>query len=243
MRGITGGRAFEFNSDWQNDASNQIAKQVKDVWNGNGGPHQLSWKKAAVLTTMFWSASSFVQRFSGLVFGMHSGRSYPLTVAWSVLSTTCSLLAAQHGTNVLLPHLPNLDTNQYHNSLWHKATSWSFPASASSERRETIYQTVIGFISYGLLERRNFRTAIPSSVIATGVYAHTPLHWRWSRMREVVVASSDVATTAERARIQALGRLHGCHHCGSRQLFSFSSSRGLLPSRSRFIADHMPPTG
>ena len=204
-----------------------------------GAANLMNWKKAAVLTTLFWSASTVAQRISGLLVGMHSGRPYPLTVAWGVLSTACSLLAAQQGTMELLHRLPDFTTMDSirgwspggGSSSWRKRFSGSESPQMMS-RQEAIFQTMLGCMSYGLLERRNFRTTIPSSVIATGVYAHTPLHWRWSRMKDIVIASSDVATGAERARMQVLGKLHGCHHCGSRQLFS----------RSRFIADHMPPT-
>ena len=205
---------------------------------GGSAANLLNWKKAAVLTTLFWSASTVAQRISGLLVGMHSGRPYPLTVAWGVMSTACSLLAAQQGTMVLLPRLHDLATMDSirgwspdgGSSSWRKRISGSELPQMS--RQEAIFQTMLGCLSYGLLERRNFRTTIPSSVITTGVYAHTPLHWRWSRMRDIVIASSEVATGAERARMQVLGKLHGCHHCGSRQLLS----------RSRFIADHMPPT-
>jgi len=191
-----------------------------------------SLKKALALSTLFWGSSAILQRASGLL-GMHAGRPFPLTVAWGFFSTTCSLMIAQYGARYSPEMLPDgaWDTSSSNNlpDLWRQLTT----STKDKNRQEALYQSILGAISYVTLERRGFRTAIPSSVITTGVYAHTPLHWRWSRLRkDIVVASSEVATAAERGRIQKLGRLHGCHQCGSRQL------AGMRP----FIADHMPPT-
>jgi len=189
-------------------------------------------KKAFALSTLFWGSSTFLQGASGLL-GMHAGRPFPLTVAWGFFSTTCSLMIAQYGARYGSEMLPDgaWATTSSNNlpDWWRQLTT----STRDKNRQEALYQSILGAISYATLERRGFRTALPSSVITTGVYAHTPLHWRWSQMRkDIIVASSEVATAAERNRIQKLGRLHGCHHCGSRQLVSMKS----------FIADHMPPT-
>lgn len=231
--------------------------------NLGGNNNSLSWKKAGLLTTLFWSSSTLLQRFSGLLLGIHAGRSYPLTVMWGIISTTCSLSFSQRATTVLIPYIPDLPdfipgseffTPKNKHGLWGPRstpplpdlpTLWRrFVTCDDASRQETILQTMAGLGCYVALERRAFRTAIPSSVITTGVFAHTPLHWRWSKMKDVVVASSAVATSGERNRIQRLGILHGCHHCGSRQLSIGSLFRmglGFAPF-SRFIADHMPPT-
>ena len=47
-----------------------------------------------------------------------------------------------------------------------------------------------------------------------------------------VPSTSAVATAGERNSVNRKGKIFGCHHCGSRQIFS----------KQRFIADHMPPT-
>jgi len=98
-------------------------------------------------------------------------------------------------------------------------------------------QLFLGLSLYALFERRSFRTALPSTLISTGSYAHTPVHWH-RKLPSVLLATSEVASSAQRRIIQQLGKIHGCHHCGSRQLVSplvFNTS-------PNFIADHMPPT-
>jgi hypothetical protein len=83
---------------------------------------------------------------------------------------------------------------------------------------------------YALVGLNLFQTTLPSSVITLGAYAkgrNLPYPFSGS-----VQSTSPVATSLQRKKIQRLGLLYGCHHCGSRQLIS----------RNRFIADHMPPT-
>lgn len=86
-------------------------------------------------------------------------------------------------------------------------------------------------LSYAVLEQlcfpgvSPFKTALPSSVKTTGSYA--------SSFGGSIPSTSAVATAYQRSLIQRIGRVHGCHHCGSRQ---------LLRIGKHFIADHMPPT-
>jgi len=93
--------------------------------------------------------------------------------------------------------------------------------------KDHIRRLFIGLGIFAVLEQGLFRTAFPSSVIVPGVFSNA--HNRFHRS---VLSTSEVATESQRLKIQNLGRMFGCHHCGSRQLFS----------RKSFIADHMPPT-
>ena len=104
------------------------------------------------------------------------------------------------------------------------------------QRYNELRQALVGVGLYGILERRSFRTAIPSSIISVGVYAHSPWHWS-PKMRNVITATGETATSSQRAAVQKLGKLHGCHHCGTKQVFNLMKG---FPTN--FIADHMPPT-
>ncbi len=112
--------------------------------------------------------------------------------------------------------------------------------SQHSAVQQDAKQLLLGFSAYALLERRAYRTALPSSLISTGVYAHTPVHWH-RKLPNVLTATSEVASSAQRRIIQQLGKIHGCHHCGSRQILS-SSFPFVFNTAPVFIADHMPPT-
>jgi hypothetical protein len=97
-------------------------------------------------------------------------------------------------------------------------------------KKEKVRRGILTVLSFAVLEQLAFpgvsimKTALPSSVITTGSYAAVLGH---------IPSTSSIATPYQRSLIQRLGSLHGCHHCGSRQLFS----RGKY-----FIADHMPPS-
>jgi len=109
--------------------------------------------------------------------------------------------------------------------------------SRHSTVQQDAKQLLLGLSVYALFERRSFRTALPSTLLSTGVFAHTPIHWH-RKLPNVLAATSDVASSAQRRIIQQLGKIHGCHHCGSRQVtFPY-----LFHTPPTFIADHMPPT-
>jgi hypothetical protein len=97
--------------------------------------------------------------------------------------------------------------------------------------KEKIRRGLLTVCSYLLLEQvmfpgvSPFKTALPSSVTTTGSYA--------SMFGGAIPSTSSVATSYQRSLIQRMGRIHGCHHCGSRQIIGYGKY---------FIADHMPPT-
>jgi hypothetical protein len=178
-------------------------------------------QKSAIVCGLFFTSSTILQRLSGSLL-VHSGRAYPLTAAWGFICTGASLIVANRGANMAFP----------------QPSSWWGGSRERLQRYSELRQTVVGLGLYGMLEMRSFRTAIPSSIISVGVYAHSP--WIWTqKMPEVISATSEVATSAQRMAVQRLGKLHGCHHCGSRQVFNLAKLKGLP---NNFIADHMPPT-
>lgn len=184
-------------------------------------------QKGALVCSLFWTSTTVLQRVSGSML-MHSGRSfYPLTAAWGLACTGASLLVANRGANLAFPE----PSKSWGDSL----LSW-LGSKEKMQRYEEIRAALVGVGVYSALERRSFRTAIPSSVISVGVFAHTPWHWT-PRMKSVIAATGEVATTSQRSAVQKLGKLHGCHHCGSKQVFNLAKG---FPTN--FIADHMPPT-
>ncbi len=113
-------------------------------------------------------------------------------------------------------------------SFWPTFIDWKeSKKSKRTVRKELVKSFYVGISVFVLLESSAFRTAFPSSVIAPGVFANCINVYKNS-----IPATGDVATEAQRAKIQRLGNLFGCHQCGSRQYFT----------KETFIADHMPPT-
>ena len=161
-----------------------------------------------MLTGLFWTSSSILQRASGFL-AMHSGKPYPLTVGWGVLCTGLSLMAAQYNCDPALATLSSMGVlpewsffqekrGRGKSSIW----DWEQRMTLRDQDNEEMRKGVLGLASYGMLERRLFRTSLPSSIITTGVYAHTPWHWRFAGARDVVSASSEVATGAQRNAMQ-----------------------------------------
>ena len=197
-----------------------------------------------VLTAFYWSSHALLQRVSGGM-GMHSGRAYPVTVAVGLCFTAVATLSTQICTNVALRVLAStgggggrlLDWGQLSMGASDRRSWWapdvflglSDGGSSSSSSRFLAKHAIVSMSLHAVLERRAFRAVLPSSLLAVGAFApNTVLHPFTSGVR----ATSAVATAPQRAVMQRLGTIHGCHHCGNRQ--------GLR--RLPFIADHMPPT-
>ena len=65
--------------------------------------------------------------------------------------------------------------------------------------------------------------------IAPSSFTHLGSFSRWS-----IPCTERYATTSQRAMMERMGKLWGCHTCGSHMLFT--------PGRSfKFVGDHMPP--
>lgn len=176
-------------------------------------PSKKRMVSAAAWSTMFFALQTAFQRTAGLL-GMHAG--YPSFVTGAIgLSATAS----------------NLYLSGY---LWRNVESFVYPVDAdiydrypAQERRDLIGKVLLGLTTYVALEGGFGRTALPSSSIAQGVFANAR-----NKLHRSIRCTSSQASRKQRFIIQKLGRLHGCHQCGNRQLLS----------RSGFIADHMPPT-
>eukprot|EP00041_Stephanoeca_diplocostata_P010731 m.171127 g.171127 ORF g.171127 m.171127 type:complete len:415 (+) comp18277_c0_seq18:144-1388(+) len=98
------------------------------------------------------------------------------------------------------------------NGIWHNEDLLVFAAS--------------GAIGFWMLGGR-FRSLCPSSILHPGAFATDSLPAR----RFVH------ATPNQKVEIDAIGAASGCHSCGKRPLL-----RNLLRRRTRYIADHQPPS-
>ena len=87
-------------------------------------------------------------------------------------------------------------------------------------------------------------TLLPSSILTYGVFARSgPFSIFGSYIGAGSIVSTAVAATdKERKLIQNVGRLRGCHHCGSR-IRQFITPKGIpILGGMGYISDHMPPT-
>lgn len=193
--------------------------------------HQQTLHSVGVLTCSFYLLTNAFQRVAGAM-SLHSGKPFLLTAATGLISTTASCILARdfHDTAVM-PKLTGTSASA--------STSWLSLAKPTSRQKDEdmVRNALVGVGLFSLFERRNFLTALPSSVITLGAFAQRNM--LVSRLGRGSVLSTDVAATEKQRRaIQTIGKRFGCHQCGSRQLFTSSSNNGI----SSFIADHQPPT-
>lgn len=151
---------------------------------------------------IFWSSLCLFQKLSGLL-SYYSSKRGTLFLGASIV-TSCSLLTHQISYYIYKNDLLTIN--------------------------ELLYRSSLSVIIFSILERHSFQTIFPSSVITVGAYARRKYFPEWARGS--VTAKSATATKSQRLIVNRLGRLHGCHHCGSRQILGWKS----------FISDHMPPT-
>jgi hypothetical protein len=103
----------------------------------------------------------------------------------------------------------------------------SFGSSSNTSMQpylHTIRICIVGLIGFQLLGGR-FWAVAPSSYTHLGSFA-----------RGSIAATEQYATNTQRQAMERLGRLFGCHTCGSRQLWRSISTRSV-----NFICDHQPP--
>ena len=91
--------------------------------------------------------------------------------------------------------------------------------------------TSLSMISFIALGFKSFGSILPSSVIQLGSFKKIS-HFPIPGFKGSVPVASETANASQRTQIQRLGKIHGCHQCGSRQLLRSAN----------FISDHMPPT-
>ena len=191
--------------------------------------HQQTLQSVGVLTCSFYLLTNAFQRVAG-VMSLHSGKPFLLTAATGFISTTAScILARDFHDTIVLPKLTGTKTS----------TSFVFSLKTTSRQKDEdmVQNALVGVSLFSLFERRNFLTALPSSVITLGAFAQRNM--LVTRLGRGSVLSTDVAATEKQRRaIQTIGKRFGCHQCGSRQLFTSFGNIGI----STFIADHQPPT-
>jgi hypothetical protein len=154
---------------------------------------------------IFWGTLAASQRLLGSM-NYYSSQRWTFVVGLGMV-TTCSVMT--HHLNSMI--------NEYQ---YHHQTS----------PHELRYRSGLTVLTFAILERHAFQTVFPSSVITIGAYAKRKYFPQWARGS--VVSTSPTATAPQRFLVNKIGRVHGCHHCGDRQLFGWK----------KFIADHMPPT-
>lgn len=176
-----------------------------------------------VLTTTFYAVQNVFQRSIGF-FGLHGAKSFPITAGVGLLATSCSLLMSQLASNKIKQEFRE---QQKVKTFWPQLKLSKPKRSDRAIRKDYVQGLIVGLSVFVLLERGAFRTVFPSSVIAPGVFAN---FGNW--YKNSIPATGDVATESQRNKVQRLGKLFGCHQCGSRHVFT----------KETFIADHMPPT-
>lgn len=175
----------------------------------------------AVISSLFYTFQILLQGIHWSL-RIHAGLPKIVTLPVGLTSTVLSLSLSQTAEFLL-----RQQSNDY--------TQWDLTStrrrrlklSTSEIVSDQVSRLVLGLGFFMLLEQSSFRTSLPSSVIRPGVYANF-----LNRHQRSIVATSEIVSEVERRKMQVLGRLYGCHHCGDRQLF--------VPKV--FIGDHMPPT-
>jgi hypothetical protein len=164
--------------------------------------------EAGTSVGIFYLSMLAFQRIVGMM-SIHAGSPFPLTV----LAGFGAVAMSSSITHIISPSLSNELSSSSHHTPRLKVG-------------DVVRNSFVGMACYIALERNAFMTALPSSVLTTGVYA---------RLAGSIRATSEVATQAQRRAVQRFGRMYGCHHCGYRPLAD-------LTGRVKYIADHMPPT-
>ena len=184
-----------------------------------------TWKSymisCSIMTTSFYLLQMMAQRAFGIL-KIHGRVSNPLVSTIGLMSTASNLFVSHNVENYVRKNRDKFGLTDH----LLPAPSHFYQAQRH-ERRDQIKRTLLSLGVFVLLEQNNFRSAFPSSVISLGVFGNLGRRFRLS-----VPTDSALTTEAQRKAIQKLGKRYGCHHCGSRQLFS----------KKVFIADHMPPT-
>ena len=162
-----------------------------------------------LLTISFYILTNSFQRLAG-TFSIHGGQPFLAASSFGIISTTLSCLISREIQEYVLP------------VGFYKSRLNPFYEKQNSD--DVTRRACLGVGVFSLLEKKMFRTALPSSLLSVGVHATNARR---------LPATGIVATEKQRNLIQILGKQLGCHQCGSKQFFS---------ENKQFIADHMPPT-
>jgi len=174
-----------------------------------------------VVTSIFWATANVIQRIYARVV-LNTGCFGPIKLIAGLVSATASISLANYFHQKGIKKI--LLSKKY--DLQSIAT-YAKSSKVECNMKEILKATMAGLLLFAVLEQRSFATMLPSSILVKGAYAQGFFMNKFS-----IPSTSAVATSSQRLTIQKLGKAIGCHHCGSRQIFSKGS----------FIADHMPPT-
>lgn len=186
----------------------QLTMAFSSQIQSNENPYVFDVVRYSCPVFIFWCTTQFGQRLCGLAKIQYGRRGSNVAGFCVVLSSAAATVFAQR-THVEPFVQGNVE-----------------PLS-KQELIRTTYLSLVSFITLGF---KPYSTILPSSVILLGSFnkfPHFPIPGKGS-----VPVASEAANAAQRTQIQRLGKLYGCHQCGSKQLFGQGS----------FISDHMPPT-
>ena len=179
----------------------------------------------------FGSALALSTWAQGRILGISTGTPGP-TPTLAGLATVCLASLASHHAALFIGEQYPYYQLQLSNRL---APRWSQAEWLRREERHhytpppprhhftTLRICTLGLVAFKLLGGR-FWAIAPSSFTHLGSYARSSLP-----------ATEYYATAAQRARLERLGRVFGCHTCGSRRLWSSRQAA------TNFVGDHMPP--
>ena len=185
--------------------------------------------------SVFWISLVALQRIMGC-FRIHAGLPLPVTT----LSGFGMITASHYFTYAYVPKACQLLEGKCR--VAEVISTDTISTSIKLSKTDFIRSSVCNTLCFAALERSAFRTLLPSSIISVGAYA---------RKSASLLATGEIATSAQRMSIQKFGVQSGCHQCGDRQLFR-QIYRGAINNTPKFvqhmagtkgfIADHMPPT-
>ena len=215
---MNNGRSVIFNKmdSYGKSISNKVSsfnrKHSVKRWPQFGTDSHIDKKKflrMGLLTISFYILTNSFQRLAG-TFSIHGGQPFLAASSFGIISTTLSCLISREIQEYVLP------------VGFYKSRLNPFYEKQNSD--DVTRRACLGVGVFSLLEKKMFRTALPSSLLSVGVHATNARR---------LPATGIVATEKQRNLIQILGKQLGCHQCGSKQFFS---------ENKQFIADHMPPT-
>jgi hypothetical protein len=125
----------------------------------------------SIVSAAFWLSSHAIQRIYGSlpsVTRIHAGKGLAVTTITGIISTAASLAFS----NRILAEVRPKAQNKF---LY-------FPEfrKEQRDRRLLVKRIMAGFLFFGFLEHRMFRTMLPSSILTTGVFANPYLSEKYS---------------------------------------------------------------
>ena len=190
--------------------------------------------------SIFWMSLITLQRIAGCFpFHIHAGLPQPVPALFGFGMVT----TGHYLTSVYAPKVNQfLEGKCKFTEVIMTNPLCTHAIKTKTSKADLIRSSVCTSLCFVALERSIFKTVLPSSSISIGAYA---------RKSASLLATGEVATSAQRVVIQKFGIRHGCHQCGSRQIKRqmYRETIKITPKfvqtiagTKGFIADHMPPT-